>query len=195
MTTVPTTTPVNLPGDTPPETTTSSPTGTVVIPSPNPVPIIPVLPLLPITPTIVRGITPESLATNYVTTILGIVQSVQSQGKEAIPIILLQMMTQIVPQMVSDVGVLKNLSAQDKKSLIVQAIDLAIDQAFLQLANNPLFKNEEQLDNLIKSLLQNAVPSMFDTFLSIENNEMVVNKTVRSFFAKIFPCCCAPPQS
>lgn len=165
--------------------------GTVsVVGSSPPLPSPLLSPLTPVVPVTSTGVTAQSLANTYAITILGIVQSVQAQGEAAIPVIIVQLLTTIVPNMVADVGMLEELSATDKKALIVQAIDLGIDQAFAQLAKNPAFKNDAASDVLLKNMLENGVPALFDVFVSIENDEMVVNATLKSCWGKFTSCFC-----
>jgi hypothetical protein len=132
-------------------------------------------------------ISAESLFAKYRDPLLSIIQSIKDQGMAGLTIITMQIATTIVPPMMADVGAVRTLSGSSKKQMIIDAVGLAIVEGFTQLNKEPQFANS-QLDEAVRDLLLKSVSPLIDTFVSIEDGNLVFNKRARSFFS-CFPCC------
>jgi hypothetical protein len=119
----------------------------------------------------------------YVDKIKPIILLIKENDTSQIPTIISIIVTDIVPQMMVDVGAIKQLSGVEKKQVILEVIDLTITEAFSELNQIPSFA-ASGYDELIRDLLLKITGPLINTFISVENNQIVFNKK-----NKLFSCC------
>jgi hypothetical protein len=136
------------------------------------------------------SLTPQSLFTQYRDELTTAIAVIQTQGKAGIPVLVAQILVQIVPSMMSDVGKITSLSGAEKKQLIIDTLSLAITEGFAELNKDPVFA-ATQVDEMVRDLLLKLVAPLIDTFVKIEDGHLVFNKTPSccgGFFSR-FACC------
>lgn len=123
------------------------------------------------------SITADILYSNYRASISEIVGLIKTQKEAAIPAIISEIATKIVPSMMTDVGRIKNLSGLEKRDLIIEAVDLALDKIFEELNKIPEFA-KSTIDETVHSYLDLLLPPMIKLLISVENNEIKFNKKI-----------------
>jgi len=117
----------------------------------------------------------KDLYANYQKEITDIVNQIVEKKALAIPFILGDLATEVVPQMMKDVGAITKLSGSDKKQLILDAVDLAIVDIFSELNEKTELKNESW-DEILRDILRKALPKIIDLLIKVEQDKLVFNK-------------------
>ncbi len=120
----------------------------------------------------------------YKDNIIRIISMIRTKKELAIPGIITELTTNIVPQMMSDVSKMKALSGIEKKTLVIEAIDYAIDDVFQKLNEIPELQ-EASWDEALHATIDTLLPPLIDLLISVENNDIKFNKKAFS----CFPCC------
>lgn len=126
----------------------------------------------------------ELLYDKYKTQINEIIGKIKDEKAKALPGIITEMTTQIVPSMMLDVGKLKNLTGKEKKQLIIDTIQLSITEAFKELNKIPELANESW-DESLRDLLITVIAPTIDLLIKVENGNLKFNPKIKRFF-----CCC-----
>jgi len=134
-------------------------------------------------------ITAESLFEKYKSDFQEIVDHIHADRGYATPYVIIKITTSIVPQMASDLGQTTSLKGSEKKQLIIDAVELAINEIFRELNELPELSKETWDDNL-KTLLLMLIGPTLDNLIAVEKGQLVFNKTITSGLSKIFRCSC-----
>jgi len=130
------------------------------------------------------SLTPNQLFDKYKAELLGIVGKIRDQQGAAIPAILAEIATQILPAMMGDVGRIKSLDGAGKKKLIVDSVDYAITETFLELNKIPELA-AATWDETLRDYLLVLIPPLINLLVSVEGGDVKFNKKVASCFS----CC------
>ena len=126
----------------------------------------------------------KDLYKNYREDITRIILQITDLKGAAVPFILGDLATDVVPQMMIDVGAVKALSGDDKKKLIMDTLDLAIVEIFKELNEKTSLK-DETWDEVLRDVLKKALPKIIDLLIKVEKDKLVFNKKVSGCFS----CC------
>lgn len=130
------------------------------------------------------SISADDLYSKYQKTIHQIILNIQQDKEAAIPRIIAVISTEIVPAMMSDVGRIKDLSGTEKRDLILDSIELAIEKTFAELNKIPELA-AASWDETLRDLLLTLVPPLIKLLISVENKDIKFNKK----FSGCFKCC------
>lgn len=126
----------------------------------------------------------KDLYANYREDVTRIISQITELKGAGVAIILGDLATDIVPQMMIDVGKIKSLSGSEKKRLILDSLDLAIVEIFRELNEKTNLKNESW-DEVLRDLLQKTLPKIIDLLIKVEKDKLVFNKKISGCFS----CC------
>lgn len=126
----------------------------------------------------------SELFEKYRTRLDGIIGQIKDKREAAVPAILAEITTQIIPAMMSDVGKIKSLSGTEKKQLIIDSVDLSITEIFKELNKIPELA-AATWDETLRDLLLTLIGPLINLLISVENNEIKFNKKVSGCFT----CC------
>jgi len=125
----------------------------------------------------------ETLFQKYSQRVSKIIQRVKKDGERATPYIISKITTEIIPAMMQDVGSVKGLSGADKKQLVIDALEMAIDETFRNLNRLPKLARASWDEDLKLTLLTLTSPTI-DQLINVEQGQLKFNsKPFR------FPCC------
>lgn len=113
-----------------------------------------------------------------------LISKIRTEKEAAIPGIIAAIATNIVPSMMTDVGRIKTLSGSEKRDLIIETVDFALDTIFEELNKIPELA-KASWDETIHSYLDTLLPSIIKLLISVENNEIKFNKKL----SKCVGCC------
>lgn len=125
----------------------------------------------------------ELLYDKYKTQINEIIGKIKDEKAKALPSIITEITTEIVPSMMVDIGKVKNLTGKEKKQLIIDTIQLAITEAFKELNKIPELANESW-DEELRDLLVTLITPTIDLLIKVENGSLKFNPKIKQFF-----CC------
>ncbi|MEM3857934.1 MAG: hypothetical protein QW478_00865 [Candidatus Micrarchaeaceae archaeon] len=100
----------------------------------------------------------NDLVKNYVEYINEIGALINKEHKQSIPGVLVIITTKLVPQMIVDIGKIKNLKEEQKKKLLIDTLNLVIDNS-MDLTQLP----QDEKDSL-KILVTTVADPLVDTF-------------------------------
>lgn len=120
----------------------------------------------------------KNLFDNYKKTFVDIISTITKEKEAAIPKIIVVITTVIVPSMMTDVGRMKKLSGIEKRDIIIEAVDYAIDTIFEELNKNVPALAKASWDETLHAYLDTLLPPMIKLLVSVENNELKFNKKV-----------------
>ena len=129
--------------------------------------------------------TPQELYHNYSTEIREIISTIQTLKGAGVALILSNLATRVVPQMMSDVGELVSLTGDEKKQLILDSLDFGVVEIFKELNENTSLK-DESWDEIVRDVLKQGLPRIIDLLITVEDNKIVFNKKVGKC---LFSCC------
>lgn len=128
--------------------------------------------------------TATELYQQYEKDITKIVSSVRKQKEAAIPGIVATIATDIVPQMMKDVGHIKMLSGSEKRQLIIDSIELAIEKSFTEINKIPELKNASW-DETLRDYLLVLIPPTIKLLIDVERKNITFNRKIKGCFT----CC------
>lgn len=128
------------------------------------------------------SLTASDLIAKYQSTINETISSIKQEKEAAIPGIIATISTEIVPNMMVDVGKLTALDASEKRDLIVEAITSGIAEAFKELNEIPELA-AASWDETIRDHVLTLIPGLMKLLLKVEGNQITFNK-------KSLSCCC-----
>lgn len=126
----------------------------------------------------------KDLYQNYREDITRIISQITELKAAGVAFILSDLATDVVPQMMVDVGKLRSLSGDDKKKLILDTLDLAITEVFRELNEKTSLK-DESWDEVLRDVLKKALPKIIDLLVKVEKDKLVFNKRISGCFS----CC------
>ena len=126
----------------------------------------------------------EEFLENYIELFQDIVVDIKTNKALSIPYVIMTISTEIVPSMAHDLGKIKNMTGLQKKTLIIESIEYAVDQLFEQLNQMPEFE-DEIWDDTLKEVLSVLIGPMLDNLIAVEKGQLTFNKR----FSSIFKCC------
>lgn len=113
-----------------------------------------------------------------------IVSQVSTGGAASIPVVLAELMTQVVPSMMQVVGKFKRMSGDDKRKLIIDTITFSLKETF-EILNDKIPKlKQAKWDESILSLLLAMTPPTIRLLIDVEKKKIMFNKKLSSCF-----CC------
>ena len=128
--------------------------------------------------------TAEELYSKYETAINDVFNDVKTQQQSAIPQIVAVITTDIVPQMMKDVGQLKKLSGSEKRQLIIDSIELGIEKSFYELNKIPELK-AASWDETLRNYLLVLIPPTIKLLIDVERKNITFNRKISGCFT----CC------
>lgn len=125
----------------------------------------------------------NTLYQQYQQEFTNIISAIVNQGDVAIPYVIIQILTVLLPEIAQNIGQIQQLDADDKKTLLINVIELGIDQTFAQLDNLPQLPVATW--NLIRQIIIALIGPILDNLIAVQNGNLVINSTISSFFS----CC------
>lgn len=122
----------------------------------------------------------DELYKTYKSDIERIVSQVAAGGEASIPIVLTEILTQVLPSMMRDVGRVKKLSGREKRQLIIDTLTLALKESFDALNESVDAFKDSGVDELVLSILLSMVPSTIRLLVDVEKKRIVFNKKLAS---------------
>jgi hypothetical protein len=128
--------------------------------------------------------TAEELYEKYKDTISEVIVGIKTQKEAAIPRIVVVITTDIVPKMMKDVGRLKTLYGSEKRQLIIDSIELAIEKTFFELNKIPELK-AASWDETLRDYLLVLIPPTIKLLVDVEQKNITFNRKISGCFT----CC------
>ena len=126
----------------------------------------------------------EDFYKNYREDITRIISQIVEMKGAAVPFILGDLATDVVPHMMVDAGKIKSLSGEDKKKLILDTLELGITEIFKELNEKTSLK-DESWDEVLRDVIKKALPKIIDLLIKVEKDKLVFNKKISGCFS----CC------
>lgn len=128
--------------------------------------------------------TTQNLYDKYKDEFKGIISRILVEREAAIPYVISEILTVLLPKIVQDVFVIKNLDAYEKKLLLIEVIKKGIDDTFEELDKLPQL-SQATWDNHIRNIILTLSGPILDNLIAVENGELTLNgKVKRTLF-----CC------
>ena len=105
-----------------------------------------------------------------------IINRIRDDKERAIPYIVIKVTTQIVPSMAQTLGDINTLTGTQKKQMIIDAVELAIDETFKELNELPELASVTWDDDL-KELLLTLIGPVLTNLIDVEKGQLVFNTT------------------
>jgi hypothetical protein len=126
----------------------------------------------------------NELYQKYEDEITKIFSLIKTDREAAIPRILAEITTIIVPEMMHDVGNLKSLSGAEKRQLIIGSIELSIKETFKQLNRFPDLAIATW-DETLRNYLLVLIPPTIKILVDVEKKNITFNRKISGCFG----CC------
>lgn len=114
-----------------------------------------------------------------------IISVIETEKEAAIPTVITDITTKLLPEMAQAVGQIQGMNATDKRTLIIQAITTGINDSFQALEALPALAGESWID-LVRLILITLIGPILDNLLAVENGTLVINPSLCSWFTN---CC------
>lgn len=118
---------------------------------------------------------------NYKDEFNRIISTILVQKEAAIPFIISEITTKLLPEIAQEIGQIKALDNEDKKHLLIQAITIGIDQTFEALDKLPEL-SQATWDNQLRAVILMLVGPILDNMIAVENGTIVLNSKAKKFF-------------
>jgi len=126
----------------------------------------------------------EELYENYGQSIFAIISLIKDQRAAAIPQIVAKITTEVLPNMMHDVGAMRELSGSEKRQLIIDAIKIALKEGFEELNKIPELA-AATWDETLRDYLLVLIPPTIKLLVDVEKKNIMFNKKVKGCFG----CC------
>lgn len=123
------------------------------------------------------SVTKDTLYNKYLDEFETIFGQVTKDKAAAIPFIIAEISTKMIPDLMTDVGKIKSMSGDDKKQLIIDTVEFAISKGFEELNKIPELA-ESSWDEMVRDILLKMAPRVIDLLISVEKDKIVFNKKV-----------------
>lgn len=108
-------------------------------------------------------------------------ERIKVEKEKAIPFIIARSLCILLPKLMFEVGNIKNMEGQTKKDLVIDTFIFSADKLYEEL-NLGADLSSETWDEQIRETLKQTIPSLIDTFISVEKGQVKFNK-------RRFVCC------
>lgn len=108
---------------------------------------------------------------------------ITSEKENALPFIINEIITLIIPSLMTDVGQIENMSGEDKKILVTDTVIKLMDITFDAIDKK--LKSDIKWDNYLHATIKYTLPTIIDILIGVENGKIVFNKKPVSRFNRI----------
>ncbi|AYV86078.1 MAG: hypothetical protein Solivirus5_6 [Solivirus sp.] len=137
---------------------------------------------------------PATLFSYYTAQVKSLETLITQSHNGNIPEIIAFFVSNLIPQIISDVNKVQNLPDAFKKQLLIDTVKYFIKTVYSDLVAKGDIP-DDQLNEMIEESVIVVVTPTIDMLIDVQNGAIVLTPTTKSFFAKLFSCsCCRKAQ-
>ena len=134
-------------------------------------------------------VAPIALFQKYENEIRELVKSIQEKTPDTISLVVAKIVTETLPNLMTDAGMLTSLSGAEKKQLVMATVEYIIGFIFDRLNENTDLQNSTW-DEVLEQLILKTSDKLIDAFIEVEDGSIKFNNKAK-LWGKIknFFCC------